>query len=242
VEITVAFKFILFALLTVLATNVCIAGEDLISSAQQKNGEIIPYVLNYNNRSPSYVLILFPGGSGIVDPHMENGQLVYRAKNNFLLRAREFFVDNEFVTVSTNSTQVAERIQAIIDDLKMRFPAARIYLIGNSKGTYDTMRLAAYLSDNIAGEIHTSSLQNIYYFNAKIYANRHLVVHHRNDSCHVTPFAAAEGSHVRYGNDFIAMEGGISVGDPCEAFAHHGYNGIEKETADAIKQWIKQGD
>jgi hypothetical protein len=37
------------------------------------------------------------------------------------------------------------------------------------------------------------------------------------------------------------MEGGISVGDPCEAFAHHGYNGIEKETVYAIKNWIKQG-
>ena len=37
------------------------------------------------------------------------------------------------------------------------------------------------------------------------------------------------------------MEGGISVGHPCEAFAYHGYNGIERETIDAIKKWIRQG-
>jgi hypothetical protein len=219
----------------------CLAGEDLITTAQEKNGETVPYILNYNNLSPGYVLILFPGGSGVVDPHLEDGKLVYRVKNNFLLRSRNYFVDDEFVTVATNSTQNSERIQAVIDDLKKRFPAARIYLVGTSRGTFDTMQLAEYLSDKIAGEVHTSSLQSIYFFDAKKYTNRHLVVHHRDDSCKKTPFSAAEHSHKNYGNDFIAMEGGISVGDACEAFAYHGYNGIEKETVDAIKKWIKQG-
>jgi hypothetical protein len=236
------FKFILFALAIAQSIGVCIAVENLITTAQEKNGEIVPYVLNYNNLSPRYVLILFPGGSGIVDPHMENGKLIYKAKKNFLLRARPFFVDEEFVTVSTNSSQIEERIQAIIDDLKKRFPLAKIYLIGTSRGTFDTMRLAGYLSDKIAGEIHTSSLSSIASFNAKKYANRQLVVHHRNDSCKATPFSAAESSHERYGNDFMAMEGGISVGDPCEPFAHHGYDGIERKTVDAIKKWIKQGN
>jgi hypothetical protein len=37
------------------------------------------------------------------------------------------------------------------------------------------------------------------------------------------------------------MEGGVSVGDPCEPLAYHGYNGIESATIDAIKKWIKQG-
>jgi len=35
------------------------------------------------------------------------------------------------------------------------------------------------------------------------------------------------------------MEGGISVGDPCEPFGHHGFNWTESETIDAIKKWIK---
>ncbi len=236
-----AFRLALRLLMIGLSVQVCFAGEDLITTAKERNGEIIPYVLNYSNLFPRYVLILFPGGSGIVDPHIVDGKLVYRAKNNFLLRARSYFVDDEFVTVATDSTQAEERIQAVIGDLKERFPMARIYLIGTSKGTFDTMKLAEYLSDKVAGEIHTSSLQGISSFNAKKYANRHLVVHHRNDTCQATPFSAAQGSHERYGNDFIAMEGGISVGDPCEAFAHHGYNGIEKETVYAIKKWIRQG-
>jgi hypothetical protein len=57
----------------------------------------------------------------------------------------------------------------------------------------------------------------------------------------VTGFASAERSHEVYGNELIVMDGGISTGDPCEAFAYHGYNGIEKETMAAIKQWIRRG-
>ena len=41
-----------------------------------------------------------------------------------------------------------------------------------------------------------------------------------------------------YGTELIEMEGGKSTGDDCEAFAYHGYNGIEAETVDKIKAWI----
>src|ERR1035437_7132483 len=161
------------ALAAALSAQVCVAGEDLITDAREKSGETVPYIVNYNNLQPSYALILFPGGSGIVDPHIEDGKLVYQARDNFLLRARSFIVDEEFVTVTTNSTHNPERIQAIIDDLTKRFPKAQVYLMGTSRGTSDTMELAEYLSEKIAGEIHTSSLQNIASFDAKKYANKH---------------------------------------------------------------------
>ncbi|HEY8100374.1 MAG TPA: hypothetical protein VIF82_06440 [Burkholderiaceae bacterium] len=233
-----------FFILTIalFAAQYCHAAEELITTAQYKNGDTVPYILNYQNLHPKYVIILFPGGNGNMDPRMEDGKLVYGFKGNFVIRTRKFIIDDEFATVATNSTQSPERIQAVLDDLKNRFPAAKIYLMGTSKGTHDTMALAGYLSDKIAGEIHTSSMPAISSFNAKRYNNRQLVVHHKNDSCFATGYSNAEASHNKYGNELITMDGGISVGDPCEPFAHHGYNGIEKETIDAIKNWIKQGD
>jgi hypothetical protein len=227
--------------LALLASQMlCFAAEELVTSAKYQIGEVIPYILNFNNTSPRYILILFPGGSGVVNPSVVDGQLVYSAKGNFLMRARKWIVDDEFATVATNATSSEERVQAVIDDLNVHFPAAKLFLVGTSRGTEDTMRLASYLSNKIAGEIHTSSMRRIASFDPKKYANRHLVVHHRNDSCRVTPFSAAEYSHDHYGTDFIAMEGGTSMGDPCEAFAYHGYNGIEEATVNAIKQWIKR--
>lgn len=210
-------------------------------TAQQAGGPAVPYILNSSNMMPRYVVILFPGGTGRVDPRIVNGELVYGFQGNFLLRSRPFIVDDEFATVTTNSSDEEERIQAVLDDIKRRFPAAKVYLMGTSNGTASTMKLAGYLSDKIAGVIHTSSRSDIHGFDSRRYKNRQLIVHHKRDGCRGTPFFAAESAHERFGTDFIAMDGGISVGNPCEAFAHHGYNGIERETVEAIKKWIRQG-
>jgi predicted peptidase len=235
-----AFKLLAAAL--ALSIQPCLAEELLTTTAHYQNGEEVPYILNYQSPDPGYVVILFPGGSGRVDPRMEDGKLVYGLKGNFLLRSRNFIVDDAFATVTTNSSNSEERIQAVLNDIKVRFPKAKIYLMGTSNGTYSTISLADYLSDKIAGVIHTSSRSQIYFFDAKKYKNRQLVVHQKNDGCHVTPFSAAERSHEKYGNELIVMEGGKSAGDPCEAFAYHGYNGIENETIQAIKKWIRQAD
>jgi hypothetical protein len=224
-----------------LSLQNCLAAEELVTTARYANGEAVPYILNIGEAVPKYVVILFPGGSGNMDPRIEDGKLVYGFRGNFLIRSRQHLVDSEFATVSTNASRSEERIQAVLDDLKRRYPEARVYLMGTSNGTDPTRVLAGYLSDRIAGVIHTSSLGAIRGLDARKYRNRHLLVHHRNDPCHVTPFSSALASHEDYGTELIAMEGGISVGDRCEAFSYHGFNGIERETMDAIKAWIRKG-
>lgn len=162
--------------------QLCFAGEDLITTAPKGNGDIVSYLLNTQNPSPAYVLILFPGSTGVVNPRMEDGKLAYDSKDNSLIRARTLMIDDQFATVATNATQETDRIQTLLDDLHRRFPTAKIYLVGTSRGTFDTMALAGNLSDKIAGEIHTSSMSGIASFDAKKYENRHLVVHHRYDT------------------------------------------------------------
>ncbi len=233
-------RFHLFLVLA-LSAQFCIAAEELVTTARYSNGEPVPYILNTGAAPPKYVVILFPGGTGIMDPRMENGKLVYGFRGNFLIRSRRHIVDDEFATVSTNSSRSEERIQAVLDDIKRRYPEARVYLMGTSNGTDATRSLAAYLSGRIAGVIHTASLNAIRGLDAKKFANRHLIVHHEKDACPSTSYDAAREAHARYGTEFIAMEGGISTGDRCEAFSHHGFSGIERETVDAIKQWIRRG-
>ena len=84
-EMTKALAFLALALCN--AQQPCFAGEDLITTAKYKDGEPIPYILNYDNLSPKYVVILFPGGNGIVNPHMQDGRLVYGFADNFLVRS-----------------------------------------------------------------------------------------------------------------------------------------------------------
>ncbi|MGH6689214.1 MAG: hypothetical protein ACREF4_00825 [Gammaproteobacteria bacterium] len=38
--------------------------------------------------------------------------------------------------------------------------------------------------------------------------------------------------------ELVAIDGGTSRGDPCEAFAYHGFNGLEREVVSRIAAWI----
>jgi hypothetical protein len=56
---------------------------------------------------------------------------------------------------------------------------------------------------------------------------RTLVIQHRQDNCRntlpagVDPFIKWAGGRARV----AWVSGGVEQGDPCEAFAHHGFNG-----------------
>ena len=203
-------------------------------------------MLDSNGPAPKYLLVLFPGGSGDMNLRMEGDSIKFDLIHNFLIRARPLFVDSEFATVSTNATSNQKRVAALLDDINRRFkrrsPIAQVYFIGTSNGTGPTMRLAEFLQDKVAGEIHTSSLSQIDSFDGKAYRNRHLAVHHINDWCPVTPYSAAKRSNEKFGTELLTMEGGISKGNECAGYSHHGFNGIEQKTVDAIKEWIRKGD
>jgi len=70
-----------------------------------------------------------------------------------------------------------------------------------------------------------------------------LVVHHRQDGCSYCSFSDISRlmnklpSSIR--KELIVFDGGQSTGDPCEAFAYHGYNGLEDEVVGSISAWIK---
>ena len=111
-------------------------------------------------------------------------------------------------------------------------------MVGTSRSTESTMALAAPLDGKVTGFVHSSSMNAIATFDTRRFKSRHLIVLHKRDVCRVTPPAAGEVSHKTFGTELIEVDGGKSTGDDCEAFAYHGYNGIERETVDRIKAWI----
>jgi hypothetical protein len=71
-----------------LCARPCLAVEELITTARYAGGEPVPYILDTGSEAPKYLVILFPGGAGNVDPRIENGVLVYGYKGDFLVRSR----------------------------------------------------------------------------------------------------------------------------------------------------------
>ena len=222
------------------------SAKDAVLTAHNSNGSDISYLITfqgeeYEGLHPRFVTLAMPGGNGVLEPRIAFGQIDMQAKNNFLIRSRSLFADTDFVAASTDASSNPERVQAIVDDLHQRFGAqTQIYLVGTSRGTLATMALSEPLDGKVAGFVHTSSMSSIARFDTRSFKSRHLIVHHLQDGCRVTQLSAAQNNHEKFSTPLILMDGGNSVGDPCQAMAFHGYHEIEKETVDKIKDWIRQ--
>ena len=231
---------LLLALLIVSLHAKASCTDQLIDNVRYSDEFTVPYILTSQHQSPRYVLILMPGGAGTLNPHINNeGKLQFGFAGNFLIRSRNQFCDSQFTTASTNSTESPERMGALVNDLQTRFPNAKICMVGTSRSTYSTMGLAEKFDGKIDCIIHTASMNQIARFDTRKFKSRHLMVHHKNDPCHLTTYASTQSNHERYKTPLITMESGSSTGDACQAFSFHGFYGIEQQTIDQIKAWIR---
>lgn len=222
----------------VAAALPCHAADELVGSARMTGGEAVPYVLTSKPGVPAVAVILMPGGRGVLNPRIDNGKLTMSLAGNFLIRSRELFADGTVIAASTDATSTPDRILAIVRDLEARHGRLAVYVIGTSRSTEATMALAKSLGGRVAGFVHSSSMNAIADFDPRGLRSRNLVVLHVRDACRVTRPSAGIASHRKFGTELVEMDGGRSTGDDCEAYAYHGYNGIEAETVGRIKQWI----
>jgi hypothetical protein len=232
-------------ILCILLAIGCLAGNayaaDELVLVRSHEAGAVAYVLTTGGSTPTYGVILMPGGNGILGPRMTNGGLKMGAGGNFLIRSRALFASGPFVAASTDATTSPESILAIAGDLQKRFGPLKVYVIGTSRSTESTMALAAPLDGKVAGFVHSSSMSAISGFDTRPFKSRHLIVLHRHDTCRVTQPSAGEAAHRKFGTELIEMDGGKATGPDCEAFSHHGYNGVEAETVEKIKAWIVAG-
>jgi hypothetical protein len=208
----------------------------------ERNALEDPVVYGLTTIHPQQVNVVFlamPGGEGQLHLTQFNGQLKADLSDNFLLRAREQFVDSNTVYAFTSATSSPERLRVVLTDLKKRFPAAGIFLITTSRSTLDSMKLAPVLDSELAGVIHTAAFDSISTLDTRTFKTPHLLVHHVHDECPFTPLAGVKRNHDLYGTALIEVEGGVSQGDPCQSMSYHGFNGVEAMTIDKIKAWTR---
>ncbi len=221
-----------------LAAPAAGAGESVVTVTAD-DGTRLSYLLTVQSAAPRYVILGFPGGSGLFNARVEDGEIRFAFGGNFVVRTRNLVVDDEFAMALTDATSVVERMAPIVADLHRRFPAARIYLISTSNGTIDSANLSLTLG-GIGGAIHTSSMARLAAVSFDKSTVRQLFVHHLNDGCRATSYGAAKYVTDKYHIKLITMTGGHGTGDPCEPFGYHGYADIEPETIAAIKQWVRE--
>jgi len=216
---------------------------------------------------PRAAVMLYAGGDGGL--RIQSGQTINSLGGNFLVRSRSLFADmglavavmdapsdrqnGPHLTAFRQTPQHVEDARAVIAWLReqTRVP---VWLIGTSNGTLSAAHIATQLSRERGGAdgiVLTATVlvspsgrtRPVTKMPLERIAVPVLLAHHKNDGCVACPFAATEEVMARLSaaprKTLLAFEGGTTRGDPCEAFAHHGFNGIEREVVAKIADWIK---
>lgn len=244
------------ALLLLACVGGARAGEEIVKLSSQGDA-VLPYLLSHEpGREYKTVAILFNGGDGKVGL-LSRGIPMPGA--NFLVRTRQLFVDRGVAAAVIDipsdvggmpdgfrsSQRHADDVANLLGDLNARFPGARVFLVGTSRGTVSAAYAGAALSDRIAGVVLSSSVFNasrgggpgLAGFDYGRIRVPLLLVHHAEDTCHVTPYHAARALEKSY--PLVTVRGGKEAkSGPCDAFSPHGFFGKETETVRAIADWM----
>jgi predicted esterase len=240
----------------------CFAAEELLS-IPTRNGVTLSYLLDQDKAAaPKVVVISFIGGLGAIglERRAQNGPVKFGPTANFLIRIRDRMTDADIadVIVDSPSDQLpggmsdrfrsgqdhATDIRALISDVKRRFPGAKIFLLGTSRGTISAASLGASLGDVVQGVVLSSTVTNadrtgsaLSTFDFGSIKVPVLLVHHRDDGCRSSPYYGAERLAKRF--PLVSVSGGDPPqSEPCEAMSQHGYLGREAPTTEAIRNWM----
>ena len=210
---------------------------------------------------PKAVVVLFAGGHGGLQLSTE-GKFGW-GEGNFLMRTRELFTQAGLMVVIVDAPsdrqrepflngfrQTKEHIQdisAVLTWVKTQ-TTAPIWLVGTSRGTQSVAYIATENPSDIHGIVLTSSILSDAKSNAVTEMKLEkltmpvLVVHHQNDGCSHCSFdlisSLMNKLSASSAKELIAIEGGQTKGDPCNAFGHHGFNGVEQEVVIQIANWV----
>ncbi len=180
--------------------------------------------------APRASVILMPGGSGAIDAGA-NGE-INGLRGNQLVRTRSSYVRSGLaVLVVDAGVNLAGAVQYMA---AIKRP---VTVIATSRGTVRAAQgIAAGARPNAL--VLTSGLlspesgsgENVEsILGSPSLLPRTLVIHHRQDGCSKTlpagvdPFIRWSGGRARV----VWLSGGTDSGDACEAFAHHGFNGLD---------------
>jgi len=215
--------------------------------------------------NPKAAVVLFPGGHGGLRIS-QDGRFNW-GEGNFVVRTREMFATQGLLVAVVDAPsdrqsppylggfrQTPEHvadIKAVIAWLKQQ-SRVPVWLVGTSRGTQSAAFIATQLppadggpdglvltstilTDNKGRPVPDMRLDKI--------VVPVLVVHHRHDGCKNCAYSELPRLMDKLSaaprKELITVDGGQDRGDPCGPYAHHGYNGIEKDVVARIARWIE---
>lgn len=220
-------------------------------------------ILVLTPQTPKAAVILFAGGHGGLQI-ASDGTFKWGA-GNFLVRTRQLFADQDLMVVLVDAPSDRQSPPFLagfrqkpehVADIKAVIAWVRaqtkipVWLVGTSRGTQS----AAYIATELLGSTGPDGLvltSTILSENKSLpvpdlplskITIPVLVVHHEQDGCNHCAFSDIPKLMGKLDNtsrhELVTLTGGQSRGDPCEAFAYHGFNGLERNAVGKIAEWM----
>lgn len=260
-----------------LATSLSGAGIAVAQQAPTAGQEIIrlktrgdveqPYLLLHGKQAVKAVALLITGGYGLLKlGEGPDGISWSKEGTSFLVINKDLFRDAEtaaaVIDVPTDqwgfgytpkfrkSDEHAADMRAVVQDLRKRYPGAKVFLIGTSQGATSAAYAGKALGREVDGVALTASVfewappswrflhdSNLSNFDFAQIPSPVLVVHHIDDRCVATPYSSAAKLADRF--PLITVKGGTPVQDNgCGPMGPHGFLGRERAVATEIKNWM----
>jgi dienelactone hydrolase len=212
---------------------------------------------------PKAAVVLMAGGHGGLQV-LNNGTMKW-GEDNFLVRTRQQFADQGLLVAVVDAPsdrqsspflngfrQTPEHVADIQTVIAWLRDSAKVpvWLVGTSRGTQSAAYIATELSGGQRpdGLVLTSTILSdpkgrpvtaMPLGKLKLPV---LVVHHEQDGCMHCSFSDIPALMEKLANaprrKLLTFTGGNNKGDPCDAFAYHGFNGMEAEVVRQTAAWI----
>jgi len=213
---------------------------------------------------PKAAVVLLAGGHGGLQI-TSNGGFKWGEKN-FVVRSRQLFASHGLTVAVVDAPsdrqnpphlggfrQTPEHVadmKAVIAWLKQQADIP-VWLVGTSRGTQSAAFIATQLApadggpegvvltSSILADARSRPLPKMPLGKIQVPT---LIVHHKQDACEHCKYAdlpqLVDKLTAVPRKELLTFEGGRSEGNPCEAMAYHGFNGIEEDVVAKIAQWI----
>jgi len=214
---------------------------------------------------PKAAVILMAGGHGGLQINEAGG--FGWGGGNFLVRTRQQFADAGFAVAVVDAPSDKQSppylggnrqkpehrtdILAVIAWLRQQQSTVPVWLVGTSRGTQSAAYIATEATQAQGGPdglVLTSSILSdpggraVLKMPLETLIIPVLVVHHESDGCKACPFSEIPALMDKLAKtpkaELVSVSGGQSRGDPCEAMAYHGFNGIEADVVGKISRWV----
>jgi hypothetical protein len=216
--------------------------------------------------APKAAAILYAGGHGGLQL-APDGTFGWGA-NNFLVRTRQLFADDGIAVAVIDAPsdrqsppwlngfrtnpKHAEDARAVIAWLRAQLHVP-VWLVGTSRGTQSAAAIAIALGGDEGGGpdgivLASTILRDrrggapVTGMNLSALKIPVLVVHNTDDACKLCPVSATHTLMQKLTQSprarLMLVSGGTSRGNPCGAFAYHGFNGIDSDVVHAITAWM----